>query len=59
MVYGEIGGFPMDIVIKLGMVMFWNSLIDNSGKLSSMLYKINLCWKYTRVVKQILSGSSI
>jgi hypothetical protein len=41
MVYGEMGRFPMNIVIKLRMVMFWNSLID------------------TRVVKQILSGSSI
>ena len=30
MVYGEMGRFPMDIVIKLRMVMFWNSLIDNS-----------------------------
>jgi hypothetical protein len=29
----------MDIVMKLRMVMFWNSLIDNSGKLSSILYK--------------------
>jgi hypothetical protein len=33
MVYGEMGRFPIDIVIKLRMVMFWNSLIDNSGKL--------------------------
>ena len=57
MVYGEMGRFSMDIVIKLRMVMFWNSLIDNSGKLSSIVYK--LCWKYKRVVKQILSGSSI
>jgi hypothetical protein len=38
MVYGEMGRFPMDIVIKLRMVMFWNSIIDNSGKLSSILY---------------------
>ena len=42
MVYGEMGRFPMDIVIKLRMVMFWNSLIDNSGKLSSILYKLML-----------------
>jgi hypothetical protein len=41
MVYGEMGRFPMDIVIKLRMVMFWNGLIDNSGKWSSILY--NLC----------------
>jgi hypothetical protein len=41
MVYGEMGRFPMDIVIKLRMVMFWNCLIDNSGKWSSILY--NLC----------------
>ena len=39
MVYGEMDRFPMDIVIKLRMVMFWNSLIDNSGKLSSILHK--------------------
>ena len=36
------GRFPMDIVIKLRMVMFWNSLIDNSGKLSSILYTLML-----------------
>jgi hypothetical protein len=42
MVYGEMGRFPMDIVIKLRMVMFWNSLIDNSGKLLSILYKLML-----------------
>jgi hypothetical protein len=42
MVYGEMGRFPMDIVIQLRMVMFWNSLIDNSGKLSSILYKLML-----------------
>jgi hypothetical protein len=42
MVYGEMGRFPMDIVIKLRMIMFWNSLIDNSGKLSSVLYKLML-----------------
>ena len=36
------GRFPMDIVIKLRMIMFWNSLIDNSGKLSSVLYKLML-----------------
>jgi hypothetical protein len=39
MVYGEMGRFSMSIVIKLRMVMFWNSLINNSGKLSSILYK--------------------
>ena len=32
----------MDIVIKLRMVMFWNSLIDNSGKLSSIVNKLML-----------------
>ena len=42
MVYGEMGRFPIDIVIKLRMVMFWNSLVDNSGKLSSILYKLML-----------------
>jgi hypothetical protein len=40
MVYGEMGRFPMDIVIKLRLTMFWDSLIDNSGKLSSVLYKL-------------------
>ena len=33
------GRFSMDIVINWRMVMFWNSLIDNSGTLSSILYK--------------------
>ena len=36
------GRFPMDIVMNLRMVMFWNSLIDNSGKLWSILYKLML-----------------
>ena len=42
MVYGEMGRFPMNIVIELRMVMFWNSLIDNNGKLSIILYKLML-----------------
>jgi hypothetical protein len=33
MVYGEMGRFSMDIVITLRLIMFWNSLIDNSGKI--------------------------
>ena len=36
------GRFPMDIVIQLRMIMFWNSLIENSGKLSSVLCKLML-----------------
>jgi hypothetical protein len=43
MVYGEMGRFPMDIVIKLRMVMVWNSLIDNSGKLSSIIHLREPC----------------
>jgi hypothetical protein len=42
MVYGEMGRFSMDIVITLRLIMFWNSLIDNSGKLSCVLYKLML-----------------
>ena len=37
MVYGEMGRFPMDIVIELRMIMFWNS-----GKLLIVLYKLML-----------------
>jgi hypothetical protein len=42
MAYGELARFPIDIVITLRMEMFCNSLIDNSGKLSSILYKLML-----------------
>ena len=43
MVYGEVGKFPIECVIKSKMVMFWNGLLDNSSnKWSQVLYNIVL-----------------
>jgi hypothetical protein len=35
-VYGEIGCFPVEIIIKLRMATFWN----NNNKLSSIMYRL-------------------
>lgn len=40
MVYGELGRFPIEIVIKLRMVTFWNNLLLNRSKLGSILYSL-------------------
>ena len=40
MIYGELGRFPIEIVIKLRMVNYWNSLLDSNNKLSNILYKL-------------------
>ena len=42
MVYGETGRYPLDIHMKLRMLNFWMKLVNNSSKLSGMLYKLLL-----------------
>ena len=41
MVYGESGAYPLKVDIQARIVSFWTNLLDfNSGKLSSMIYKV-------------------
>ena len=42
MVYGELGRFPLEIIIKRKMIMFWNSLQTEKTKLSSIMYQVML-----------------
>jgi hypothetical protein len=40
MVYGELGRYPMEVMVKCKIVLFWNNLLCESNKLSSILYKL-------------------
>ena len=40
MVYGELGRFPLDINIKLRMISFFNRIMKNENKLSSVMFKL-------------------
>jgi hypothetical protein len=40
MVYGELGRYPMEVVVKRKIVLFWNNLLCESNKLSFILYKL-------------------
>ena len=40
MVYGELGRFPVEIIVKKRLVMFWYKLITGGNKLSSKIYKL-------------------
>lgn len=40
MVYGELGRFPLEILIKQKMVLYWNTLLCDNKKLSSIMYKL-------------------
>ena len=42
MVYGELGRFSLDIIVKRRMVLFWNSLLQEEHKLSSIMYRVML-----------------
>ena len=42
MVYGELGRYPLDLIIKRKMVMFWNNLLKEKNKLSSIMYQVML-----------------
>ena len=40
MVYGELGIYPMEVMVKCKIVLFWNNFLCKSNKLSSILYKL-------------------
>jgi hypothetical protein len=40
MVYGELGRYPMEVMVKRKIVLFWNNLLCEGNKLSSILYKL-------------------
>ena len=40
MSYGEIDRVPIDVVINVRMISFWNKLLTYDQKLSSILYRI-------------------
>ena len=42
MAYGELGCFLMEIVIKLRMCTFWNNLVEDKNKLSSLIFRLML-----------------
>lgn len=42
MVYGELGRLPLEIMVKQKLVLFWNSMLFNNQKLSSIMYKLML-----------------
>lgn len=39
MLYGELGRFPLSIVIKKRIIGFWHNIINNENKLSSIVYR--------------------
>ena len=50
MLYGELGRYPLEIIIKTRMVSFWNKLImGKENKLSMKIYRYmlnqNIMWK--------------
>ncbi|XP_021350729.1 uncharacterized protein LOC110448677 [Mizuhopecten yessoensis] len=42
MIYGELGRVPLEINVKLRMLGFWNRIISNENKLSSILLRLAL-----------------
>ena len=48
MICGELGRIPVDITIKLRMACFWNKLIQNTSKLSVIMYKVMLFLSNTK-----------
>jgi hypothetical protein len=44
MSYGEIGRVPIDVVINVRMISFWNKLLTYDQKLSSIFYRIKIYW---------------
>ena len=41
-VYGELGRLPLEIMVEQKLVLFWNSMLFNNQKLSSIMYKLML-----------------
>jgi hypothetical protein len=44
-VNGELGRFPLEIKVKMGMVSYWNKLLEKE-KLSSSIYRLLLSLKH-------------
>ena len=41
MLYGELGRYPLNVIVKLTMLSFWSKLIDGKqSKLSSLIYRL-------------------
>lgn len=67
MVYGELGRFPLKFIVEQKMIMFWNSLLIDKSKLSSMLYKVmfishienNTKFKWISYIKDILDNCGL
>lgn len=67
MVYGELGRFPMETIIKRKIVLFWNSLLLENNKLSSIMYKTMLAlhlqfpqkFKWVSYVKSIFDENGL
>ena len=51
MVYGELGRLPLEIMVKQKLVLFWNSMLFNNQKLSSIMYKLMLRFHVTNPTK--------
>lgn len=64
MSYGEIGRVPIDVVINVRMISFWNKLLTYNQKLSSILYRImymlsqreNVNFKWINHIKSIFDN---
>ena len=54
MAYGELGIYPMEVMVKCKIILFWNNLLCKSNKLSSILYK--LMFKLHDQIRHILNG---
>lgn len=67
MVYGELGRNPLEISVKLRMVSFWNKLVVNENKLSSLLYRLmirlknsqNVNFKWINFVESIFNETGM
>ena len=68
MIYGELGRTTIDVNIKVRMISFWNKLLCNTNKLSSILYRLMLHlhgtargvnFKYINYLKSIFDDSGL
>ena len=41
-VYGELGRLPLEVMVEQKLVLFWNNMLFNNQKLSSIMYKLML-----------------
>jgi hypothetical protein len=64
MSYGEIDRVPIDVVINVRMICFWNKLLTYNQQLSSILYRImymlsqreNVNFKWINHIKSIFDN---